>query len=379
MMRGGENTRSVEDMYSLLGRSPSEAEFQLFLSQGQSGAFPHDAAHAALHTDTDGAALRSPDAGLEKRSGSGMNGVLSRIGSIPRVASLDFWRDIVLKGTTSFSNLSSAAAATTHPNAHLQPAAPAAEPSQEPKLNGRVAVQRPAVQRPVPTLPVTTRGTRMRTAKVSEIPGAAAGGSKAASAAATSTRQSARGAAASSVAATVARANKRSVVESPSVSGDDSDDDPAATQRALDAELLDEHGNPKSLSKEEMRRVRRMISNRESARRSRRRKLEHVQCLDGQIQALQNENSSLLGRLQTAEQRCHETMLENAQLKEELESLKAQSIVQSIKPLTRVLSQEQLAKRGRAYLGGGVAPMFAYDPAGHAVQHYVNPHAPRCR
>ena len=55
MMRGGENTRSVEDMYSLLGRSPSEAEFQLFLSQGQSGAFPHDAAHAALHTDTDGA------------------------------------------------------------------------------------------------------------------------------------------------------------------------------------------------------------------------------------------------------------------------------------------------------------------------------------
>jgi hypothetical protein len=83
-----------------------------------------------------GAALRSPDAGLEKRSGSGMNGVLSRIGSIPRVASLDFWRDIVLKGTTSFSNLSTAAAATTHPNAHLQPAAPAAEPSQEPKLNG---------------------------------------------------------------------------------------------------------------------------------------------------------------------------------------------------------------------------------------------------
>jgi hypothetical protein len=69
------------------------------------------------------------------------------------------------------------------------------------------------------------------------------------------------------------------------VSGDDSDDDPAATQRAMDAELLDENGKPKSLSKEEMRRVRRMISNRESARRSRRRKLEHVQCLDGQVSA----------------------------------------------------------------------------------------------
>jgi hypothetical protein len=54
MMTGGERTRSVEDMYSLLGRSPSEAEFQLYLSQGQSGAFQPDAAHAALHTDADG-------------------------------------------------------------------------------------------------------------------------------------------------------------------------------------------------------------------------------------------------------------------------------------------------------------------------------------
>jgi len=374
MMRGGEHTRSVEDMYSLIGRSPSEAEFQLFLSQGQSGAFqPNDAAHPALHTDTDGAALRSPEA-LEKRSGSGMNGVLSRIGSIPRVASLDFWRDIVLKGTTSFSNLSAGAAAMNPTTA------PAGEPSEEPKLNGRVPVLRPVAMAP---LAARDTRTRLRTTKAAEIPGTAAGGSKAAGAVATPTRQSARGAAANSVAATMARVNKRSVVESPSVSGDDSDDDPAATQRAMDAELLDENGKPKSLSKEEMRRVRRMISNRESARRSRRRKLEHVQCLDGQIQALQNENSTLLGRLQTAEHRCHETLLENAHLKEELEALKAQSA--SVKPLTRVMSQEQVAKRGRAYVGGGgVAlaspmPMFAYDPAGHAVPHFINPPASRCR
>jgi hypothetical protein len=366
-------------MYSLLGRSPSEAEFQLYLSQGQSGAFQPDAAHAALHTDADVTALRSPDAGLEKRSGSGMNGVLSRIGSIPRVASLDFWRDIVLKGTTSFSNLSAAVAATNpQPNPYSQPTAPAAEPSEQPKPNGRQTVERPVAMAPPPA----TRAARLRTTKAAEMPGATVGGSKAASAASTSTRQSARGAAASSAAATLARANKRSVVESPSVSGDDSDDDPASTQRALDAELLDENGKPKSLSKEEMRRVRRMISNRESARRSRRRKLEHVQCLDGQIQALQNQNTSLLGQLQTAEHRCHEAMLENARLKEELEALKAQCVTHSVKPLTRVLSQEQLAKRGRAFLNGGVAlssPMFTYDPAAHAVPHYVNAAAPRCR
>jgi hypothetical protein len=82
-------------------------------------------------------ALRSPDSGLDKRNGSGMNGVLSRIGSIPRVASLDFWRDIVLKGTTSFSNLSAAVAGSNQPNPHSQPTAPAAEPSEQPKPNGK--------------------------------------------------------------------------------------------------------------------------------------------------------------------------------------------------------------------------------------------------
>jgi hypothetical protein len=47
----------------------------------------------------------------------------------------------------------------------------------------------------------------------------------------------------------VAHSKSKRVVESPSVSDDDSDDDPAATQRAMDAELLDENGKPKSLSK----------------------------------------------------------------------------------------------------------------------------------
>ena len=96
-----------------------------------------------------GAALRSPEA-LEKRSGSGMNGVLSRIGSIPRVASLDFWRDIVLKGTTSFSNLSAGAAAMNHTTA------PAGEPSEEPKLNGEWVLSRR------PTSPRKARARRAR-------------------------------------------------------------------------------------------------------------------------------------------------------------------------------------------------------------------------
>ena len=78
------------------------------------------------------------------------------------------------------------------------------------------------------------------------------------------------------------------------------------------------------LTKEELRRVRRMISNRESARRSRRRKLEHVQCLDGQISALQAENQALIARLQAMEQRCRDAMLENTTLKDDVENFKMQ-------------------------------------------------------
>ena len=69
------NTRSVEDMYGLLGRSPSEAEFQLFLSQG-GGINAHDLSHAPLH-DADGALqqhlirarVRTRVAGVPRHSG----------------------------------------------------------------------------------------------------------------------------------------------------------------------------------------------------------------------------------------------------------------------------------------------------------------------
>lgn len=86
--------------------------------------------------------------------------------------------------------------------------------------------------------------------------------------------------------------------------------------------------------------MRRMISNRESARRSRRRKLEHVQCLDGQIQAMARENHALLSRLQASEQRAHDAGVDNTRLKEELESLKAQVRTRVNTSSTRSLSCE---------------------------------------
>jgi len=142
-----------------------------------------------------------------------------------------------------------------------------------------------------------------------------------------------------------------------------------ATAKALDEALKDENGQPKTLTKEELRRVRRMISNRESARRSRRHKLEHVQCLDSQIAALQTENQQLMARLQAMELRCRSTMQENAALKSDVEAFKTQlrlvnvtgSKLNRSASMQRVASQEHLAKRSCG--AGQQGPYMPADPS----------------
>ena len=66
-----------------------------------------------------------------------------------------------------------------------------------------------------------------------------------------------------------------------------------------------------------------MLSNRESARRSRRRKLEHVAVLEGQIAAHKAENAQVMERLREMEQRAESAIRENAGLKAEVDRLTA--------------------------------------------------------
>jgi len=61
-----------------------------------------------------------------------------------------------------------------------------------------------------------------------------------------------------------------------------------------------------------------MLSNRESARRSRRRKLEHVHTLQQQIDALRADLAGAAERLREAEQRGAQLLRENAALRAEL-------------------------------------------------------------
>ncbi|XP_042473620.1 light-inducible protein CPRF2-like isoform X1 [Zingiber officinale] len=73
----------------------------------------------------------------------------------------------------------------------------------------------------------------------------------------------------------------------------------------------------------DIKRVRRMISNRESARRSRRRKQTHLSELEGQVSQLRIENSSLLKRLTDINQKFSVAAVDNRILKADVETLRA--------------------------------------------------------
>lgn len=78
----------------------------------------------------------------------------------------------------------------------------------------------------------------------------------------------------------------------------------------------------KQLSLINERKQRRMISNRESARRSRMRKQRHLDELWSQVVWLRNENHQLIDKLSHVSE-CHDRVLqENAQLKEEASELR---------------------------------------------------------
>ncbi|XP_042066608.1 light-inducible protein CPRF2-like [Salvia splendens] len=96
-------------------------------------------------------------------------------------------------------------------------------------------------------------------------------------------------------------------------SGEQSDDD----------EAEGENESTQNMDPTDAKRMRRMLSNRESARRSRRRKQAHLSELETQVSQLRVENSSLLKRLTDISHKYNEAAVDNRVLKADVETLRA--------------------------------------------------------
>jgi len=82
------------------------------------------------------------------------------------------------------------------------------------------------------------------------------------------------------------------------------------------------------MDKTELRRARRMRSNRESARRSRKRKQEHLSGLEGDIQALEEKLREVSAALESSREREAALKLECEELRSENAKLRAKSGVE---------------------------------------------------
>ncbi|KAL8528052.1 hypothetical protein ACS0TY_005751 [Phlomoides rotata] len=94
-------------------------------------------------------------------------------------------------------------------------------------------------------------------------------------------------------------------------------------EQSYDDEAEGENEETQNMDTTDAKRMRRMLSNRESARRSRRRKQAHLTELETQVSQLRVENSSLLKRLTDISQKYNEAAVDNRVLKADVETLRA--------------------------------------------------------
>ncbi|KAH1083395.1 hypothetical protein J1N35_023156 [Gossypium stocksii] len=97
----------------------------------------------------------------------------------------------------------------------------------------------------------------------------------------------------------------------------------SSKEQSDEDEVEGENETMENMDPTDVKRVRRMLSNRESARRSRRRKQAHLTELESQVSQLRVENANLLKSLTDISQRYNEAAVNNRILKADVETLKA--------------------------------------------------------
>nr|KJB44878.1 hypothetical protein B456_007G277300 [Gossypium raimondii] len=97
----------------------------------------------------------------------------------------------------------------------------------------------------------------------------------------------------------------------------------SSKEQSDEDEVEGENETMENMDPADVKRVRRMLSNRESARRSRRRKQAHLTELESQVSQLRVENANLLKSLTDISQRYNEAAVNNRILKADVETLKA--------------------------------------------------------
>ncbi|KAA3472924.1 light-inducible protein CPRF2-like isoform X2 [Gossypium australe] len=97
----------------------------------------------------------------------------------------------------------------------------------------------------------------------------------------------------------------------------------SSKEQSDEDEVEGENETMENMDPADVKRVRRMLSNRESARRSRRRKQAHLTELESQVSQLRVENTNLLKSLTDISQRYNEAAVNNRILKADVETLKA--------------------------------------------------------
>lgn len=128
-----------------------------------------------------------------------------------------------------------------------------------------------------------------------------------------------------------------------------------------------------SMDPSHLKRVRRMQSNRESARRSRRRKQAHLNDLEIQVAQLRVENSSLFKRYTEINQKYSEASVDNRVLKSDVEALKAKvKMAESLVPSAAAAATTGFALQNTSQVQSAVSLRYTtgfFDsPANNVLQ-----------